>query len=118
MKFAVLGAGQMGAGIAQVAAQVAKIPKVLLYDNNSQQLTRQMSKILELLDRSLAKGKITAQDRDQTMAAIKPTERLQDLSDCDFIVEASKTKIIYFQFLGSCRKWKSQTEFDYFAAIR
>lgn len=109
MKFAVLGAGQMGAGIAQVAAQVAKIPKVLLYDNNSQQLTRQMSKIRELLDRSLAKGKITAQDRDQTMAAIKPTERLQDLSDCDFIVEVSKTKISIFQFFRPLWKMKKSS---------
>ncbi len=90
MKFAVIGAGQMGTGIAQVAAQVAKLPRVLLYDNNTQQLTRQLKNIQESLGKAAGKGKITNHDAEQTIQRITTTSRIEDLSDCDFIVEVSK----------------------------
>lgn len=87
-KLAVIGAGQMGAGIAQVAAQVAKIPRVVLYDNNAAQLTRQMGQMRALLERGVVKGRVTAADRDATLSAITPTGRLEDIGDADFIIEA------------------------------
>ena len=43
--FAVIGAGQMGAGIAQTAAVAAKIPRVILYDTQPAQLTKQLEMI-------------------------------------------------------------------------
>jgi 3-hydroxyacyl-CoA dehydrogenase len=44
-KLAVIGAGQMGAGIAQISAAVAKIPTVYLFDPSKSQLDRQLSLI-------------------------------------------------------------------------
>lgn len=87
MKLAVLGAGQMGSGIAQVAAQVAKIPTVLLYDNNAQQLKQQVHRIADLLERAVSRGKIQAEERDQALGRLKTTTELEQVSDCDFVVE-------------------------------
>ena len=67
MKFAVLGAGQMGSGIAQVAAQIAKIPKVYLYDTNAEQLRRQRTKFSEYLRKATEKGKIGAVDLEKLL---------------------------------------------------
>jgi 3-hydroxybutyryl-CoA dehydrogenase len=89
MKLAVLGAGQMGSGIAQVAAQIAKIPKVFLYDTNTQQLHRQEVKLSETFRKAAEKGKISATEAQEALKRIQTTSQLEDLSDCDFIVEVS-----------------------------
>ena len=77
----------MGSGIAQVAAQVAKIPRVLLYDNNAEQLQRQFGKISGFLKKAAEKGKITEDEVQATLKRIQTTSNLEELSDCDFIIE-------------------------------
>lgn len=47
-KFSVIGAGQMGSGIAQVASQLAKIQKVFLYDSDENQITKSMMLISKI----------------------------------------------------------------------
>lgn len=77
----------MGSGIAQVAAQVAKIPKVLLFDTKKDQLERQTGKISASLAKAVEKGKINTSEREQTMARLQLTSAIEDVFDADFIVE-------------------------------
>lgn len=81
-KLSVIGAGQMGSGIAQVAAQIAKIPQVLLFDQSRKQLDLQASKLKESLERSKQKGLLSADDLEATMSAIKSTTNLISLLRC------------------------------------
>ena len=86
-KLAVIGAGQMGTGIAHVAAQNAKIPHIMLYDNSVTQLQRQMRNLDELLERGVQRGKLNMQDRNDILSRIKTTTIMEDLGDADFIIE-------------------------------
>jgi 3-hydroxybutyryl-CoA dehydrogenase len=84
---AVLGAGTMGHGIAQVAAAAGY--EVVLRDINEDVIARGR----QAIERNLAKGvqllKVTEQDRDQTLARIRTTTQLQDIAEADLIVEAA-----------------------------
>lgn len=86
-KLAVIGAGQMGTGIAHVAAQNAKVPHIMLYDNSVTQLQRQMRNLDELLERGVQRGKLNMQDRNDILSRIKTTTIMEDLGDADFIIE-------------------------------
>lgn len=87
-KLSVIGAGQMGSGIAQVAAQIAKIPKVILYDKSRPQLDSQSFKIKESLEKSKQKGLLSSADEIKlTMAAIKTTTNIDDVEGSDFVIE-------------------------------
>ena len=77
----------MGAGIAQVAAQFAKIPQVLLFDQSRKQLDAQTLKLKESLERSKQKGLLNSEDVEQTMSAIKTTTNIEDLGGSDFFIE-------------------------------
>ena len=83
----VVGAGAMGAGIAQVFA-AAGYP-VRLRDIGEAPLTRGMSAIKKSLERVVAKGKLTPEDRDATLARVFPTTKIDDLAVCDVVVEAA-----------------------------
>lgn len=89
-QLAVIGAGQMGTGIAYVAALEAKIPKVILYDENKDQLAKQNSFINNLLEKALVKrtGKITESDVERVKSTISFTNSFSDMSDSDFCIEA------------------------------
>jgi 3-hydroxybutyryl-CoA dehydrogenase len=89
---AVIGAGQMGTGIAQVAAQAAKIPRVLLYDNSPTQLSKQLANLQSSLQRAVGKGKLTKEECDATLQAVKGTGKLEDIGSADFIIEVNKTQ--------------------------
>ena len=86
MKFGVLGAGQMGLGIAQTAAQSGF--SVLLADTGLEQAVRGKSKISAQLQKLCDKGKMQAAEKEATLAAITPVAGLSDLRDCEFVVEA------------------------------
>ncbi len=86
MKFGVIGAGQMGAGIAQVAA-VAGF-EVLLRDVESRFLERGMAGIQKSLAKLVEKAKLESSAMDAALARIKTTTSLQDFADCDLVVEA------------------------------
>ncbi|KAI9334113.1 3-hydroxyacyl-CoA dehydrogenase [Obelidium mucronatum] len=83
----VIGSGQMGIGIAQVSAQNAKIP-VLLLDADEAQLEKGIKFIASNLEKAVSKGKITASDREETLSRITTTTDIGDFGDTDFVIEA------------------------------
>ena len=84
---AVLGAGTMGHGIAQVAAAAGY--EVVLRDINEDVIARGRQAIERNLAKGVQLGKVTEQDRDQTLARIRTTTQLQDIAEADLIVEAA-----------------------------
>ena len=82
----VVGAGAMGAGVAQTFA-AAGYP-VRLNDIGEAPLTRGMSAIKKSLERLVGRGKLKPEDRDATLARISPTAKIDDLAACDVVVEA------------------------------
>ncbi|MDP6592261.1 MAG: 3-hydroxybutyryl-CoA dehydrogenase [Candidatus Poseidoniia archaeon] len=102
----VIGAGQMGAGIAQVCAAIDR--KVILCDIKQEFVDNGLKTINRNLERSVTKERIVQEDMDETLANIQTTLKLGDLSECDIIIEAIvenvdiKKKL--FQDLGkSCK---------------
>ena len=83
----VIGAGQMGNGIAHVLAQAGY--DVTMTDISQEALDRAMATIRRNLDRQVARDKITAADRDAALARISTTLTLTDLGPSDLIIEAA-----------------------------
>jgi len=83
----VVGAGQMGSGIAQVAA--ASGLSVLMSDIRDEFVQRGASAIRDSLGRLVKKEKMTAEDRQAILGRITGTTSLPDLSRADFVVEAA-----------------------------
>jgi len=83
----VLGAGAMGHGIAQVAAAVGF--NVRLRDINDAALAKGQQAIERNLATGIERGKLTEQDRDQTLARISTTTELADLVAAGLIIEAA-----------------------------
>ena len=86
-KFGVIGAGQMGNGIVQVAA--ASGLEVVMSDIKEAFTEKGMATITKNLSRAVSKGKLDQADMDATLARIKPTVDLKDMADADFVVEAA-----------------------------
>jgi len=85
-KVGVVGAGQMGAGIAQVCAAIGK--NVLLCDIKQEFVDNGMKTIDGNLSRSVSKERISQADMDETLENIQTTLELGDLRECDIIIEA------------------------------
>lgn len=85
-KVMVIGAGQMGAGIAQVTAQAGF--EVLLNDMNEAALEKGMNNIEKLLTRAVEKERITESDKRQTLERLTASSTLEDAKDCDLVIEA------------------------------
>ncbi|KAL2866843.1 3-hydroxyacyl-CoA dehydrogenase family protein [Aspergillus lucknowensis] len=83
----VIGAGQMGLGIALVAAQKAQVP-VTLVDNSQASLDKGLKFADKLLDKDVSKDRITREAADATRGRITSSLKLDDLSSVDFIIEA------------------------------
>jgi len=81
----VLGAGSMGNGIAQVAAQSGY--NVVMRDIEDKFIDRALKGIDKFLSKSVEKAKITADDKSATLGRIKGTTKIEDLKDVDFVVE-------------------------------
>ncbi|KAJ3042920.1 hypothetical protein HK097_001862 [Rhizophlyctis rosea] len=102
-KIGVVGAGQMGAGIAQVAAGVAKLP-VLLHDANKAQIDKAFKFIDVLLQKDVLKGKITSEEKDETLGRITKSD-IADFKDVDFAIEAiSENSALKRELLGVLEK--------------
>jgi 3-hydroxybutyryl-CoA dehydrogenase len=86
MKIGVLGAGSMGAGIAQVAA--TSNHNVVLYDNQANMLEKAKNNLTISLEKLVEKGKITAEKSALIQANIQYGSYLQDFAGCDLIIEA------------------------------
>jgi 3-hydroxybutyryl-CoA dehydrogenase len=82
----VLGAGLMGHGIAQVAAQAGY--EVVLREVDEATLAKGIGKIEKQLARAVEKGKSTQEDADAVRARIKGTVAYEDLAGCDLVIEA------------------------------
>jgi 3-hydroxybutyryl-CoA dehydrogenase len=97
----VIGAGQMGAGVAQVAAQAGV--KVLLNDISEDFVARGLESVGRNLDRMIQRGRFQPDERDRIMRRIDTTSKLEDLKDTDFVIEAvvenEDAKIALFQKL-------------------
>ena len=89
-KIGVLGAGQMGSGIAHVLA-VQGI-EVVLFDIADEQLTKAQSSIRKNLERQANKGDLDASAVDGILGRILPSKSMEDLADCDMAIEAVTEK--------------------------
>jgi 3-hydroxybutyryl-CoA dehydrogenase len=85
--FGVIGAGQMGNGIAQVAA-MSGLP-VIMNDINTEFVERGLANITKILARNVDKGKMTAEEKDAVLGRIRTSVSLQDMAAADFVVEAA-----------------------------
>ena len=83
----VIGAGQMGAGIAQVSAQAGY--RVLLSDVSRAQAEKGKAGIAKALDRLVAKEKIAADARDAALALIEPVESTDAMGEAALVIEAA-----------------------------
>jgi len=85
-KIMVVGAGQMGAGIAQVCAQAGF--DVLLYDVDEEALRKGMRTIDNFLTRAVEKGKITGEERTAALQHLTRAAEMEAASSCDLVIEA------------------------------
>lgn len=86
-KIMVIGAGQMGGGIAQVAAQAGL--QVVLNDIDAAFIDKRVAFIDKTLSRNVEKGRITEEEKQAALARLIPSTDLQDAADVDFVVEAA-----------------------------
>ena len=85
-KVGVVGCGLMGSGIAQIAAQAGC--QVTVREVNAAVLEKGLQSIDKNLQRLVDKGTLAAADRDQVRGRLHGTTSLEDLKDCDLIIEA------------------------------
>ncbi|MCR9171972.1 MAG: 3-hydroxyacyl-CoA dehydrogenase NAD-binding domain-containing protein [bacterium] len=86
MTVGVLGAGTMGSGIVQVAAQNGH--QVVLVDLNDRILNSSKTKLKKIMERLVEKEKITQEQADQTQANVKYSQDIHDFRDCGIVIEA------------------------------
>ena len=106
-KIGVVGAGQMGSGIAQVAASSGF--EVVMSDVEERFLSKGMEAIERNLERSVAKGRLSPEGKEEIKGRIKGTLKLEDMAEVDFVIEAvtedQEVKLGVFKELdGICRK--------------
>jgi 3-hydroxybutyryl-CoA dehydrogenase len=85
-KVGVLGCGLMGSGIAQVSAQSGFSTTVV--EASDELLQRGLGNLRRTLDGLVGRGKMEARIRDDVLGRITGTTRIEDLKDCDLVVEA------------------------------
>jgi 3-hydroxybutyryl-CoA dehydrogenase len=85
-RMAVIGAGQMGSGIAQVAAQAGV--EVVVADASPELAKRSFDKLSATLAKLVEKGKIPAAERDAVLGRIKPARAIEDCAGADLAIEA------------------------------
>jgi len=103
----VVGAGQMGNGIAQVASQSGF--HVVMSDIADSFVQKGLNTISKNLERMVEKGKMNAQAKNEVMGRIKGTIQIKEMADADFVVEAATEnetlKLNIFKELDqACRK--------------
>ncbi len=83
----IIGAGQMGAGIAQVCAQANY--QVLLFDQSADAVQKALQRIEKGLNRLVEKEAITADDAKAATGRLKAAAAVSDLGQCDLVIEAA-----------------------------
>jgi len=94
-RIGVVGAGQMGNGIAHVMALAGY--DVLLNDISAEALDRAMAAIRKNMERQVSRGKITQEDMDSAVARIVTTQTLTDLGKTDLVIEAATEREVVKQ---------------------
>ena len=87
---AVIGAGQMGNGIAQVAARAGYT--VIMNDIKDEFVNRGLDMISKNLDRQVKKEKITTAEKNEILSRIKTSVQINDVAPADFVIEAAVEK--------------------------
>src|SRR5918994_6288553 len=82
----VLGCGLMGSGIAQVCAAAGY--KTIVREVEEGFLNKGLGRIQKFLSDGVAKGKVTTEAQEKTLANLSGTTKTEDLRDCDLIIEA------------------------------
>ncbi len=82
----VVGAGQMGAGIAQVCAQLGF--DVTMYDTKQEALDKGMQLITSLLGRAVEKDRMTEADKEATLSRLTASTSIEDAAEADVVMEA------------------------------
>ncbi len=83
----VVGAGQMGSGIAEVS--ISSGYRVLMRDVSPDAVEKGKKRIALDLSRRVEKGKLTGEEEKRILARLTTTLRLEDFQDCDFVIEAA-----------------------------
>jgi 3-hydroxybutyryl-CoA dehydrogenase len=87
----VVGAGTMGAGIAQLACKSGAT--TLLTDPAPEALTRGAERVREGLAKEAEKGKLTAEQAQEAAARLRPVDGLDALAPCDLVIEAAPERL-------------------------
>lgn len=82
----VVGAGSMGTGIANLAAINGF--NVVLRDIEEQFLENALNRMSKFMDKSVSRGKLTEEQKQEALSRIQTTTRLEDLRDVDIVIEA------------------------------
>jgi 3-hydroxybutyryl-CoA dehydrogenase len=82
----VLGCGLMGSGIAQISAAAGY--KTIVREIEEPFLKKGLGRIAKFLAGGVDKGKVTAEEKDKTLGNLSGTTTLEDLKDCDLVIEA------------------------------
>ena len=82
----VVGAGQMGAGIAEVSVRAGVDVKI--YEPTEELVTAGRERVVKSLERGVSKGKLTEAERDAALSRLSVTTSLSDLSDRQLVIEA------------------------------
>jgi 3-hydroxybutyryl-CoA dehydrogenase len=104
-KIAVLGAGTMGAGIAQVAAQAGY--ETLVYDVKQEFIDAGLDRVRNFLQGSRTRGRLTAEQEQEILDRFRTTTTLEDCKDMTLVIEAAPEKLelkrdIFKQLDGIC----------------
>lgn len=87
----VIGAGTMGAGIAEAAARA--FPRVRLYDVNEEAVQRGIATMRASLQRVVSRGKLSADEAEATLERVAPALDLEELADCTIVIEAAPERL-------------------------
>jgi 3-hydroxybutyryl-CoA dehydrogenase len=90
-KIAVLGAGTMGAGIAQVSAQAGY--ETLVYDVKQEFIDNGLDRVRNFLQGSRSRGRLTAEQEQQILDRFRPTTSLEDCKGKTLVIEAAPEKL-------------------------
>ena len=85
-KVGIIGAGAMGSGIAQVAAEAGH--SVVLFDTNAEALSLSKSKLASVMNRLVEKGRLTSEEAQEIQNRISYADHMEALSESGIIIEA------------------------------
>lgn len=86
-KISIIGAGQMGLGIAQVGAQAGY--EIMMYDISEDVLDKAVTGIIKNLDKGIERGKLTAGAKEAALSHLKTSTSMDDIAGSELVIEAA-----------------------------